>query len=319
MTDLHPELTRIRFLPRFSTGPRLTKLTRGIKVKPKDPGPDVTVRTISVPGPEGAPEVTLRVFQPKTLTAGSPALFWIHGGGMVGGSPEQDDPTNIAFAKALGITVAAVKYRLAPEHPAPAAIDDVYAGLIGFYALAAELGFDQTRVAIGGASAGGGLTAALAQVAHDRREVKPVFQLLVYPMLDDRTTLRPASDFKNARVWLPKSNLFGWKSYVGEGVGGPGIPSDYAPGRREDLTGLPPAWIGVGTLDLFHDEDFDYAARLEAAGVPVETFEVPGAFHGFDALFPKTVVVRDWWQRQADALAGAYGIATGSAINTRKD
>jgi len=312
MTDLHPELTRIRLLPKFSTGPRLTKLMRGAKVKPKDPGADMTVRVINVPGPEGNPQVALRVFQPVGLAEGAPALFWIHGGGMVGGSPEQDDRTNIAFAKALGITVAAVKYRLAPENPAPAAIDDVYAGLVGFYALAGELGFDAKRVAIGGGSAGGGLAAALAQVAHDRGEVRPVFQLLVYPMLDDRTTLRPARDFKHARVWLPKSNLFGWKSYVGEGVGGPNVPSDYAPGRREDLTGLPPAWIGVGTLDLFHDEDFDYAARLEAAGVPVETFEVPGAFHGFDALFPKTAVVQDWWQHQADALAGALGVTVAS-------
>jgi acetyl esterase/lipase len=308
MTNLHPDLVAVRRIPKFSYGPRLTKLMRGLKAKPLDPGPDVTVRTLTVPGPAGAPEVTLRIFQPKGLTATAPALFWIHGGGMIIGAPEQDDRTNILFARELGITVAAVKYRLAPDSPAPAAIEDTYAGLLGLIAHAGELHIDTARIAIGGASAGGGLAAALAQVAHDRGGVKVAFELLVYPMLDDRTTLRPDSDFPNIRVWTTKSNRWGWKAYLGEDVGGPNVSSDTAPGRRTDLRGLPPAWIGVGTFDLFHDEDVDYATRLAAAGVPAELFTVPGAFHGFDALYSKKPVSVDFHQRQAIALAGGLGL-----------
>jgi acetyl esterase/lipase len=305
MTNIHPELRRIRFVPKFSYGPNVVKVFRRLTARPLDPGPDVTVRELEVPGPDGAPAVSLRIFAPTGLAGPAPAMFWIHGGGMIIGEPEQDDRTNIRFAKELGITVAAVRYRLAPENKAPAAVEDAYAGLLGLVAHAAELGIDVNRIAIGGASAGSGVAAALAQVALDRGAVKIVFQLLVYPMLDDRTTLRPASDFPNVRVWTMKSNRFGWRSYLGDAVGGPDVSSYAAPARREDLAGLPPAWIGVGTNDLFHDEDGEYAERLMAAGVPVEIFTVQGAFHGFDQLFPKTFVAQDFWQRQADALRRA--------------
>ena len=311
MSDLHPDLVAIRRVPQISWNPFLASVMRRLKPRPLDPGPEVTVQTITVPGPAGAPDVTLRVFQPtrrEPAAVPMPALFWIHGGGMIGGTPQQDDRTNIAFARELGITVAAVRYRLAPQHRAPAAIDDVYAGLLGLVAHAGDLGVDPGRIAIGGASAGGGLAAALAQVAHDRGGITPVFQLLVYPMLDDRTTNRPASDFPNVRVWTWKSNVFGWKSYLGPGFGAPGISSDAAPARREDLSGLPPAWVGVGTFDLFYDEDLDYAKRLTDSGVTTEVFTIAGAFHGFDALFPKTPVAMDFWRRQADALGSALGL-----------
>ena len=205
----------------------------------------------------------------------------------------------------LGIPVIAARYRLAPEHPAPAAVHDAYSALAWLAAEAGSLGVDPRRIAIGGASAGGGLAAALALYAHDLGEVRPAFQLLVYPMLDDRTVTRADHHVPGVRAWTPKSNRFGWSSYLGTEPGSPGVSAYAAPARRDDLTGLPPAWIGVGSNDLFHDEDLAYARRLRDAGVPCELLVVDGAFHGFDAIFAKAQVSRSFWVAQATALRGA--------------
>jgi acetyl esterase/lipase len=306
VSAFHPDLTLGRFIPNVSYGPLSSRLVRRLKVHPADPGPDVTVREMVVPGPKGAPPVALRIFQPAGPTTAAPALLWVHGGGLIFGAPEQDDRTNIDFVRELGITVAAVRYRLAPDNPAPAAVEDAYAALRGLVARAGELHVDVDRIAIGGASAGGGIAAALALLAHDRGEIRPVFQLLVYPMLDDRTTTRTDLDTRNVRLWTPKSNRYGWSSYLGGAVAGPDVSPYAAPARREDLAGLPPAWIGVGTFDLFHDEDVEYARRLGDSGVPCELHLVPGAFHGFGAVFHKAAVSREFWRRQAKALAGAF-------------
>ncbi len=132
-----------------------------------------------------------------------------------------------------------------------------------------------------------------------------MFQLLIYPMLDDRTTTRTDLGSLKVRVWTPKSNRYGWSSYLGDTVAGPDVSPYTAAARREDLTGLPPAWIGVGTLDLFHDEDVEYARRLNASGVPCELHVIPGAFHAFDLVLPKADISRDFWRRQAQALKSA--------------
>ena len=269
-----------------------------------------------MPGPKGAPPVSLRVLQPAGLKTAAPALLWMHGGGLIFGTPEQDDRTNLAFVRELGLTVAAVRYRLAPGNPAPAAVEDAYAALHGLVGRATDLHIDIERVAIGGASAGGGIAAALALLAHDRAEVRPGFQLLIYPMLDDRTTTRTELNNLNVRMWTPKSNRYGWSSYLGDAVGGPDVSPYAAAARREDLTGLAPAWIGVGTLDLFHDEDVEYARRLGDSGVPCELHLVPGAFHGFDAVFPKAGISQQFWCQQARALAGALSIAVPGTPNT---
>lgn len=305
MTVYHPDLAIGRFLPNLSLGPKSARLIRRQKARPADPGPDISVRETTVPGPDGAPPVSLRIFQPKTISSPTPALYWVHGGGLIIGNPEQDDRTNIAFARELGITVAAVRYRLAPDNQAPAAVEDAYAGLLGLLAHAEDLNIDVDRIAIGGASAGGGIAAALALLAHDRGAYQPAFQLLVYPMIDDRTTLRTDLDTKNVRVWTPKSNHYGWTAYLGETPGGSTVSPYAAAARREDLSGLPPAWIGVGTLDLFCDEDTTYARRLNESGVHCELHTVDGAFHGFDALFRKTTVARAFWEEQAHALRKA--------------
>jgi acetyl esterase/lipase len=194
------------------------------------------------------------------------------------------------------MTVASVDYRLAPEHPYPAALKDCYAALTWLARLPAV---DPARVAIGGASAGGGLAAALAMLGRDRGQLTPVLQLLAYPMLDDRSAQLPANP--NYRLWTPGSNRFGWTSYLRDAD-----PRDAVPARHVDLSGLAPAWIGVGTLDLFYAEDLDYAERLRQAGVPCHMETVPGAFHGFDMLVPKTPVAQTFFASQCASLNAAF-------------
>ena len=299
MTEYHPELARARFIPRFKQRDWSVALLQRIEQKPPRTPDDIVIEEIAE---EGA---RLRVYRPVAATGTTPALFWIHGGGYIQGSPIQDEAFAIAVARELGITVASVRYRLAPTHPSPAAIEDAYAGLLWLKNHAAERGVDPARIAIGGASAGGGLAAGLVLYAHDRGEVHPVFQLLRYPMLDDRTVTRGLDD-RLARLWTNQNNRYGWTAYLGQEPGSPGVSEYSAPARREDVTGLPPAWIGVGTLDLFHDEDLEYARRLREAGVEVSVDVVPGAFHGFDAVFfGKTGVVKDFQRAQIEALRAA--------------
>ena len=165
-----------------------------------------------------------------------------------------------------------------------------------------DLSIDRRRIAIGGASAGGGLAAALAQMALDRQSVTTVFQLLVYPMLDDRTALRTDLDDSDNFTWSQENNRYGWESYLGRKLGAEDLPAYAVPARRADLTGLPSAWIGVGSLDIFHDEDVDYGNRLRARGGDCHIEIVPGAFHGFDVFDPNIGIVREFWNSQLDAL-----------------
>ena len=293
----HPDLRRIaRRLPNVTASRPLLSVGRFLmRLQPKPRRvEDVAVEDVRVPGPAGAPPVRVRTYRPRTGQGPTPALFWIHGGGYILGRPEMDEPLCLELVRELGIFIASVDYRLAPQDPFPAPLEDCYAALRWLFAQAGTLGVRPERIAMGGASAGGGLTAALAQLAHDRKEVRPVFQLLVYPMLDDRTTTRTDIDGTNHRVWNQGSNAFGWRAYLGREPGGAEAPVHAVPARREDLKNLPPAWMGVGTCDLFHDEDLAYARRLEAAGVPCDVVVVPGAFHGFDIIGRDAGVARDF-------------------------
>jgi acetyl esterase/lipase len=218
------------------------------------------------------------------------------------GNAASEDVMCRHIAETLGIMVAAVDYRLAPEHRFPVALHDCYDALTW---LADHHDVDSSRIAIGGASAGGGLAAALALLARERAEVPLRFQLLSYPMLDDRTAVRTDIDESNFRVWNNKANGFGWRSYLGSAPGSSVVSELAAPARCEDLSGLPPAWIGVGSLDLFYDEDVAYAARLREAGVECHLDVVPGGFHGFDAVRRKTEVSKAFRSAQQDALANA--------------
>jgi acetyl esterase/lipase len=215
------------------------------------------------------------------------------------GSAKQDDRICRAFSRELGITIASVEYRLAPEHPYPAPLEDCYSALAWLAGLPAV---DRERIVIGGASAGGGLAAALALLARDRGEVTPAFQLLVYPMLDDRSSATPAKP--NYRLWSPRANRFGWSAYLGSAD-----PQVAVPARQDDLSGLPPAWIGVGDNDLFLDEDLAYAERLNSAGVPCQVEVVPGVFHVFDSWAPKAQVSQRFFASQCEVVRSALAPA----------
>jgi len=231
-----------------------------------------------------------------------PALLWIHGGGFVMGDSEIDEANNIAIVRETGIAVAAVNYRLAPRHPFPAPLEDCYAAL---HWLNSQPNIRPDRIAIGGSSAGAGLAAGLVLMAHDRGEIPVAFQLLLYPMLDDRTALRTDIDMTNVRLWNNNCNRFGWRAYLQKDPGSADVHPYAAPARRADLGGLPPTWMGMGTFDLFHDEDLAYAQRLLQSGVACELRVVEGAYHGFDLFSPKSNVVRQFRQSYVDALQRA--------------
>ena len=293
----HPDLrTASRILPRARvTAWQLPSIRRLVRRLPGDPG---FVET------QVSSTAAIRVYRPAHAPASAPALLYLHGGGLVIGSPLQDEPALRSIADELAIVVATVRYRLAPEHAFPAARDDCYDALAW---LAAQPGSDPDRLAIGGASAGGGLAAATALTARDRGGPALCHQLLVYPMLDDRTAARPDPDRAVRRLWSNESNHFGWSAYLGHEPGLAGLDPTAAPSRCRDFAGLPPAWIGVGTLDLFHDEDLAYAEGLRAAGVGCATYVVPGAFHGFDAL-ADTGVARGFRASQVRALREAFDL-----------
>ena len=253
---------------------------------------DAVERTdITVPGPDGAPDLVLRVHRPRDIAVNDvlPCVYWMHGGGMVLGSPRQDDQRFDRWCVRHRCVGVAVEYRLAPETPYPGPLDDCYAGLRWVHAHADELGIDAARIGIGGASAGGGLAAGLALLARDRGEVPLAFQLLIYPMIDDRR-VTPSSGWE-VPVWPPAANEFGWTAYLG-GLTGDAVSPYAAPARATDVAGLPPTLVVVGSLDGFLDEDVTYAQRMLQAGVPVELHVYPGAPHGFDGFAPDAAVAR---------------------------
>ena len=215
-----------------------------------------------------------------------PAILHIHGGGYIAGDPDGNVPMLQAAAAAHGCVVVSVDYRLAPETRFPGSLDDNYAALRWMNAKAAVLGLDPARIVVMGESAGGGHAAALAIAARDRGEFALAGQVLVYPMLDDRTGSSRQPPPGGAYLWTPAQNRLGWTALLGVAAGSPQPPAGAVPARVADLSRLPPAFIGVGALDLFMAEDVDYAERLIAAGVSTELVVVPGAFHGFNGIAP---------------------------------
>jgi acetyl esterase/lipase len=299
--DFHPDLAPLAAqLPQHIIDASTLPQVREATAQHLDGASSDDVETIQLPS--GA---HMRVLRGRGVAATrAPALVWLHGGGYVMGTASQDEALCRRFAGDLGITVAAVDYRLAPEHPHPAAIDDCDAAL---RALAVLQGVDESRIAVGGASAGAGVAAAWAIRRRDRGEGGVCFQLLAYPMLDDRSSERSHANAENFRLWDEGSNEFGWSAYLGDAE-----PALAVPARQADVSGLPAAWIGVGTLDLFHDEDVAYADRLRGAGVPCALDILPGAFHGFDSVAPQASISEEFYAMQRDSLRTAFGLGRGT-------
>jgi acetyl esterase/lipase len=250
----------------------------------------VTSEDRKIPGPRHAPDVSVRIYHPAKQKGKLPAVLWIHGGGYILGNIEQEDILAKRITLAGNCVTVTVDYRLAPENPFPAPLEDCYAALRWLAANTEKLNVDGKRIAIGGASAGGGLAAGLALLTRDRGEVPVIFQYLIYPMLDDRTT-QPASDTcPDALFWTRESNRIGWRSYLGCEPGGDNISQYASAPRAADLSSLPPAYIAVGELDLFAQEDISYAKRLIEACVPTELHVYPGVCHAFDMMVPNAGV-----------------------------
>lgn len=277
--------------PALHLGPESLPLVRaGMEARPPaDPSPadlypDVTMTERHVPGYHGDPDVRILHYEPASRVAPTAALVWMHGGGFVLGQAELNDLLCRQIVDATGASVVSVDYRLAPETRAPGLLHDCYAALQWVHGNADDLEIDTRRIAVGGLSAGGGLAASLSILARDLDEIPISFQLLVYPMLDDRTGTTTAPDpYVGEFVWTPSDNRFGWTAHLGCEPGGD-VPATSAAARVASVEGLPPAFIAVGSLDLFLHEDVDYAIRLLRAGIPTELHVYPGAIHAFDQM-----------------------------------
>lgn len=300
-----PELIAgLDLIPNFQLSADTLAAVRANPMMPLDEpdtgGPAVSVEEHFAEGPDGN-TVRLMVYRPAGGAAIKPGYFHIHGGGYLLGSPEMNDPNNRAIARELDCIVASVDYRVAPETPHPGPVEDCYAGLAWFHRQAAAFGIDANRIAIGGESAGGGLAAALCLLARDRAKLPVCFQYLVYPMIDDRTGTSLHHPYAGEFVWTAQSNVYGWTSLLGHEPGIAGVSPYAAASRAESLAGLPPTFLACGAIDLFIDENLDYARRLIHAGVPTEVHVYPGAFHAFQRI-QEADVTRRFYRDSMDAM-----------------
>ncbi len=270
------------------------------------PAPQLQRRTIS--GSKGNPPVTIFIVDPSPGTHGRPAYIYVHGGGYVMFSANRNPKFLQNIATENDCVVIAVDYRLAPEAHFPAALEDIYATLCWVRDNADALGVNAGHIAVGGESAGAGHVASLAIVARDRSGPKIAFQLLIYPMLDDRTgSSRAAAPHAGRFIWTPASNRFGWSSLLGMPAGSDAVPAHWVPARVDNLADLPPTYVAAGAIDLFARESTDFASRLIDAAVPTELLIVPGAYHGFDLAVPGASVSRRFTASWKAALKRGLG------------
>jgi acetyl esterase/lipase len=312
MTSRHlvdPELAQILSqLPTFELSAATLSTLRAMELPTEAPAAAEVQRVErELPGPSGAPAVRALFYTPPAARGPLPAVLHIHGGGYVMGVPEFNDARNRQLARDVGCAVLSVDYRLAPETPFPGGIEDCYAALLWLHRHAARIGVDAERIAISGESAGGGLAASLALLARDRGEVPVCFQQLIFPMIDDRTgSVGQAHPYAGEFVWTAASNRYAWAALLNDVPGGDSVSAYAAASRAPNLAGLAPAFIAVGALDLFVDEDIDYARRLIHAGVPTELHVYPGAFHGYQMFAPHARVTRQAEQDAAAAMRIAF-------------
>ncbi|MGB7424548.1 MAG: alpha/beta hydrolase [Ornithinimicrobium sp.] len=263
---------------------------------------NITQEDRTVPGPDGEPDISVRISRPNDRHGVLPGVFYIHGGGMVLGDVEGENVQATTISDEVGVVVVSVDYRLAPEHPYPAPVEDCYAGLVWMAEHAEELGIDPARIALYGGSAGGGLVLAVALLARDRGGPKVAFQMPIYPMIDDRNETDSSHAIRDVGIWDRSANIEAWAWYLG------GHEADQyaAPARAGDLSGLPPTFIDVGTADLFLDEDIVFARRLMKAGVPTELHVHPGSYHASETFAPEARLSRRIWAMRLDALRRAF-------------
>jgi acetyl esterase/lipase len=299
---LDPEIREaVRDIPAFVFSAETVPMMRQNAVFSPVAAPDVE-RTELTTGPYGGVDMT--VLRHRDAVGNLPVLFWMHGGGMVIGNRFMDDFRLCEWCRSLSCVCISVEYRLAPEAPYPAAIDDCDEGLRYVIDHAGDLGINPRRIGLAGRSAGGGLAAALALRWRDRGDDRVAFQYLEYPMLDDRMNT-PSSMLDGLPLWSRESNAFGWRAYLGDRYGSDHVPPDAAPARASELAGLPPTFITVGTADCLRDEAIDFAARLCRADVSTELHVYAGAVHGFD-MFADCAVVRCAARDSADWLARQF-------------
>lgn len=251
----------------------------------------VEVENRNIPGPQGAPEVPVRIYTPEGLQGPVPGLLHIHGGGFVIGSLDSELGSCLALCRNLGIVVVSVDYRLAPETPYPGGLEDCYSALNWLHDNAAKLHIDPTRVGVFGQSAGGGLSAATTLLSRDRGGPAICFQYLGIPELDDRLDTPSMQQFVDTPMWHRANAELSWDFYLGEQFqrGADDVPHHAAPARAEDLSGLPPAYVSTMEFDPLRDEGVQYALKLMQAGVATELHSFPGTFHG-SSMFAHTQV-----------------------------
>lgn len=301
-----PELLEIlKSAPRFDLN-RDLEMMRNFKRPSLEKSSDVLTFTFMIKGPES--QLPVKIYEPKKRQFEKlPAVFWIHGGGYVLGHPDVDDGLCERFVKDIHCVVVSIDYRLAPEHTFPSAIEDCYAGLKWTTENAEELRIDDSRIAIAGASAGGGLAASLALMLRDKGELKIAFLMPLYPMLDDRNVTPSSYEINEDNLptaWNREANLVAWRMYLGSNFGKEVSPYA-APARAKDLTKLPPVYTCVGQLDPFRDETLEFVIRLAQAGVPVEFHLYPGCFHGFDSIYNDAQISEKARSEYISALARA--------------
>ncbi|MGM9988553.1 MAG: alpha/beta hydrolase [Bacillaceae bacterium] len=255
------------------------------------PHESISISNQFILGHNDAPAIRIRIYEPQIKNESLPGVLWIHGGGYIAGCPEEDDILCQRFVLEANCIVVSVDYRLAPENPFPSPLEDCYTALEWFVENASKLGVDHSRIGVAGASAGGGLTAAVSLLARDRQGPSIAFQMPLYPMIDDRNITPSSKEITDNRVWNAEINQIAWQAYLGSTYEDD-VPFYAAPARINDLSGLPPTYTCIGDLDPFRDETIDYVAKLTKAGVPTEFHLYPGCFHAFDVATTKEVSQR---------------------------
>ncbi|KQO10677.1 alpha/beta hydrolase [Paenibacillus sp. Leaf72] len=304
LPELRPILTQF---PGFQLEGNLELSRSYLSSSPIEGSTHVRTTSRMIPSAEG--EVRVKIYEPSERTetdAKLPAMLWIHGGGYVLGNPDMDDALCERFVQAANCVVVSVDYRLAPEHPYPTAINDCYTSLTWMTGEAESLGIDLNRIAIAGASGGGGLTAALALMARDKGGPALIFQMPLYPMIDDRNVTASSYEITaDNAIWNRTNNLEAWNMYLGKHTEDSELSPYAVPSRAESLAGLPPTYTCIGQLDLFRDETIEYVIRLAQAGVDVEFHMYPGTFHSFEMMVPQAEVSQRASQSYIDAMARA--------------